>query len=135
MPRAPKKNICNSICWLLVIALSGCSTTQTYSLNQVNSDLPIDIGDKVKIYEKSFGREYRIIVTEVSEETIKGKLALDSERITTVRWEDIGRIELELPDASKTTTLAVIGLILLLGLRYAVKDIADSFDSHESESN
>ena len=76
MPRAPKKNICKSICWLLVIALSGCSTTQTYSLDQVNSDLPIDIGDKIKIYEKKFGREYRIIVTEVSEEAIKGKLLI-----------------------------------------------------------
>ena len=116
MPRSPKDNICKSICWLLIIALSGCTTTQTYSLNQVNSDLPIDVGDEVKIYEKSFGREYRIIVTEISEETIKGKLVVDPERITTARWEDIGRIELKQPDGSKTATLIVfiIGLLVFI---------------------
>lgn len=108
---------------MLIIALSGCTTTQTYSLNQVNSDLPIDIGDKVKIYEKSFGREYRIIVTEVSEETIKGKLVAEPERITTVRWEDIGRIELKQPDGSKTATLIVVIIGLLF---FIAKSFADS---------
>jgi hypothetical protein len=123
MPEPSKKNICKSICWLLIIALSGCTTTQTYSLNQVNSDLPIDIGDEVKIYEKSFGREYRIIVTEISEETIKGKLVVDPERITTARWEDIGRIELKQPDGSKTATLIVVIIGLLV---FIAKSLADS---------
>jgi len=123
MPRSPKDNICKSICWLLIIALSGCTTTQTYSLNQVNSDLPIDVGDEVKIYEKSFGREYRIIVTEISEETIKGKLVVDPERITTARWEDIGRIELKQPDGSKTATLIVVIIGLLV---FIAKSFVDS---------
>ena len=123
MPGSSKENICKSICWLLIIALSGCTTTQTYSLNQVNSDLPIDIGDKVRIYEKNFGGEYQIIVTEVSEETIKGKLVVDPERITTVRWEDIGRIELKQPDGSKTATLIVVIIALLI---FIVKSLADN---------
>ena len=111
-----------AICWVLVIVFSGCSTTKSYSLGQINSDLPIEIGDKVKIYEKSFGREYRIIVTEVSEETIKGKLEVDPERITTARWEDIGRIELKQPDSFKTATLVVI----IIGVLYfMVKSLAD----------
>ena len=114
MPRSTKENIWKPICWLLIIALSGCTTTQTYSLNQINSDLPIDIGDKVKIYEKSGGREYRIIVTGISEETIKGKLIVDQERLTTVRWEDIGRIELTQPDGAKTATLIVVIIGILI---------------------
>lgn len=122
MPWSPKEYVCKPICWLLIVALSGCTTTQTYSLNQVNSDLPIDIGDKVKIVEKNGGREYRIIVTEVSEETIKGKLVVDPERITTVRWEDIGRIELTQPDGAKTATLIVI----IIGILYFMaKSLAD----------
>jgi len=92
-------------------------------MGQVNSELPIEIGDKVKIYEKSFGREYRIIVTEVSEETIKGKLVVDPTRITTVRWEDIGRIELKQPDGSKTATLIVVIIGLLV---FIAKSFVDS---------
>ena len=128
-----KSNICKSVCWLLVIALSGCTTTQTYSLHQVHSDLPIEIGDKVRIYEKSFGREYQIIVTEVSEETIKGKLVVDPETITTARWEDIGRIELEQTDGSKTAALiiVIIGLLVFIANSF-VDNLCDSFkDSND----
>ena len=107
----------------MVIAITGCTSVQSYSMGQVNSELPIDVGDEVKIYEKSFGREYRIIVTEISEETIKGKLVVDPERITTARWEDIGRIELKQPDGSKTATLIVVIIGLLV---FIAKSFVDS---------
>jgi len=111
------------LCWVMVIAITGCTSVQSYSMGQVNSELPIDVGDEVKIYEKSFGREYRIIVTEISEETIKGKLVVDPERITTARWEDIGRIELKQPDGSKTATLIVVIIGLLV---FIAKSFVDS---------
>ena len=111
------------LCWVMVIAITGCTSVQSYSMGQVNSELPIEVGDEVKIYEKSFGREYRIIVTEISEETIKGKLVVDPERITTARWEDIGRIELKQPDGSKTATLIVVIIGLLV---FIAKSFVDS---------
>lgn len=103
--------------------------------------MPIAIGDKVKIVEKDFGGEYQIIVTEISEETIKGKVVGSPERITTVRWEDIGLIELDQPDSTATAGLVALLLALLLAVAYAVADTTDdindtfedAFGSEESE--
>lgn len=137
----PNEIISKSSCWLLIIALGGCTTTHTYNLNQINSELPIEIGDEVKIYEKDFGRQYRIIVTAVSEETIKGKLVVDPERITTVRWDEISRLELKQSDNTATAGLVALLLVLLLAVAYAAADATDNvndtfedaFDAEEDE--
>jgi len=99
---------------------------QTFGLGEINSELPIEIGDKIRIYEKSFGRIYSLIVTELNDETIAGKLAANPEVVTTVRWDEISRIELRQFDGTETTALVV----LLLVLGYAVADVVgDAFDS------
>ena len=111
-------------------------------MGQVNSDLPIEIGDEVKIYEiyeDGFGREFTMIVSEISAETIKGELSENREVVTTVRWDEISRIEHRQPDSAATITLVVLALVLVLvmGLATAdaVKDIDDSledaFDDNE----
>ena len=128
------------LCWVMVIAITGCTSVQSYSVGQVNSELPIEIGDEVKIYEKVFGRQYRIIVTAVSEETIKGKLVADPERITTVRWDEISRIELRQSDSAATAGLIALLLALGFAIASAVEDtsddVGDSFeDAFGAEEN
>lgn len=115
------RRLIRTACWLLIIALSACSTTHSYRLNEVNSDLPIKVGDKVKIHEKYFGRKYSIVVMEVTEEAIKGSFPYDKSRVTTVPWDHIARIDLQQPDGGKTATLVVIilGILVLIAKSFA----------------
>jgi hypothetical protein len=119
-----------------MMTISGCTSIQTYGLDQINSDLPIDVGDKVRVFiNNNQFSEFHITVSAITDESIKGALVSDPAIEVTLLWDEIARMELRQPDASKTKALTVIGIVLFLGLLLAVKDIAESFDSLGSNTN
>ncbi len=56
-----------SVCWLLIIALSGCYATGPLKLDQPVTSLPLEVGDQVIIHKKN-GEVVEIIVTYIGEE-------------------------------------------------------------------
>ena len=112
------------VCWLLIISLSACTSTRSFLLNEIGPDLPIKVGDEVKIHEKYFGRSYWIDVTEITDEAIKGAFPYDASRVTTVPWDHIARIELKEADSHKTVALtaAIVVVIAILGILF-VRDL------------
>ena len=97
-----------------MVTISGCTSIQTYGLHQINSELPIEVGDKIKIFlhDSSFS-DLHIIVTEINEKSIRGKRVSGTKLEVTVPWNEIGRIEARQPDSSKTTLLVLIGIAIL----------------------
>ncbi|MDH3494740.1 MAG: hypothetical protein OEM82_14395 [Acidobacteriota bacterium] len=102
--------------FLFTIFTNACTSLNSYGPDQISPELPIKLGDEVKIYERNFGRIYKLVVTDLTEETIKGKLVLNPKIITTVRWEEIARLELRQPDSTKTTLATILGILLVIDL-------------------
>jgi hypothetical protein len=113
-------------CWLLTLAMVGCSSMQAYRGEQINADLPIMMGDRVKIYEKGGGRQFEMIVSEVSAETIKGPLVENPDITTTVSWDEIDQVDIRQFDTAKTGGIVILVVFLLKVLADVTEETAES---------
>ena len=115
------------VSFMLMLAISGCTSIQTYGLDQMNSDLPVKVDDRVRIFiNNSQLSEFHIIVSAITDESIKGALVSDPERKVSFLWDEIIRMEHRQSDSTETTTL--VALLLALGFAAAliVEDISES---------
>jgi hypothetical protein len=122
-----------SACWLLILAISGCTSLRSYGLDEIDSDLPIDVGDQVTIYlnDENF-TEKNIVVTEITGEAITGTLVSDPTTGVSFPRDEIGRVEERQFDGVKTS---ILGLGILFSI-YLLGDIADSVnDSYDSATD
>ncbi len=125
-------------CWFLIACITGCTSLKTFGLHQIDPDMPIETGDTITVYlNNQLLSEHQIIVTAKNEAVIMGKMVKDPDRVMTLRWDEIYRIEARQFDGTKTTTLIVLGIIIILGVASVVEDviedIKDIFDFDDSE--
>ena len=116
------------------MAVSGCTSIKTYGLDQVNSELPIEVGDKVTIFvNDSKFSQFEINVIATSETLIRGTMVSDPKTIKAFRCDDIGRIEARQFDSGKTVVLVIIVLLVAIAGAELGEDIvcAISFGSAE----
>jgi len=112
------------VLWSLVLALTDCSTLNSYGQNQLNAELPIEPGDRVTIYLDNLMPGVRpLVVTAIARDSISGEPADGLGGIETYRWDEIRRIEHREDRSALVWT--TVGIIVILG---AVKATGDAVD-------
>lgn len=112
---------------LLIVVLSGCTSTRSYNLDQLNADIPLRPGQRVTVVlNNQLFTRYELTVVSVNKETLYGNRVDDSGESVVLRWDEISRIDARSVDGGKATLWAVIAALLLLV--YVAQDIADDID-------
>ena len=138
------------VCWLLIIALSGCYATGPLKLDQPVTSLPLEVGDQAVIHKKN-GQVVEIIVTYIGEEPyiignrvtraqgnsanstygsgkISGRAKVGgSVQIMFADIDSLGGKGAKEFNSGGTAAIVLLTVILILGVVYAVGEVADSF--------
>ena len=116
-------------CALLAL-VCGCTSLQTFRFDEVNPEMPVQVGDEVRIYlydAQPGGADFR--VTAVTDQAISVRpIPGDDARQVTYRWDQIARIDARQFDAGKTTILVVLGLLLVDAVGDLGESLEDLFD-------
>ncbi len=115
---------------LVVLMLTvGCTSVRVYGLDEVGADLPLEVGDEVRVFRIAEPAEViEVRVTALSANSLSGVSISDSGAELEIDWDQISRIETRRADTGKTTVLVVILLLLGAVAAEVSEDIEDLFD-------
>lgn len=107
----------------------GCTSVRVYGLDEVGADLPLEVGDEVRVFRIAEPAEViEVRVTALSANSLSGVSISDSGAELEIDWDQISRIETRRADTGKTTVLVVILLLLGAVAAEVSEDIEDLFD-------
>lgn len=114
---------------LLASLVVGCTSFESYPAGRLGPDLPITVGDEVRVYPGGAGAESKTLtVTSIDDHSISGESSADGGAVLTYRWDSLGSIAHRQFDAGKSLGLAIIVIWLLHETRDFAESFGDSFD-------
>jgi len=119
-----KKSASRALVWVLIVAMTGCTTTRTADSDAGTGEPVVGVGDEVRVVTKD-GRELEFTVDKVDGRVLVGhKGSTETSRVSLpteirVPFDEIARIEVKEFNGWKTAGLVtgtVVGLWLVMGL-------------------
>lgn len=104
---------------MFCISIFACSSVRTYEFDEIKPDIPVNIGNEVRVLEKGEREAVEMIVTAIDQHTISGQTLEQPSRIQEIRWSDISLIRVETPpdkvDREWSSNWLAFGAYLVIG--------------------